>query len=162
MVKDNFKSFEDRASIDNTLLSIYDKFYSNWPKYLRLAPITLFLTGVTQSLELDQKKTWFIHFLFAILRLFFTDMKIYIYIVVHSEVSVHYNLWYLFFNSLSGEKRSSNLKMSTTRIKKKAAPFCSWVEETQKIISNFFCSTEFEDFFHSRPAPGLYLKPLRR
>ena len=57
MVKDNFKSFEDRASIDNTLLSIYDKFYSNWPKYLRLAPITLFLTGVTQSLELDQKKT---------------------------------------------------------------------------------------------------------
>ena len=61
------------------------------------------------------KKTRFIHFLFTILRLFFTDMKIYVYRCTFwssSVVSDHYNTRYLFFNLLYGEKRSSNLKMS--------------------------------------------------
>ena len=59
----------------------------------------------------------------------------------------------------------SCVSAATTRIKKKAAPFCNWVEEAQKINLNFFGSTDFKDFwifFHSRPTPGLYLKPFRR
>ena len=40
---------------------------------------------------------------------------------------------------------TSFLMHFTTRIKKKAAPFCSGLKETEKIISKFSCSTDFED-----------------
>ena len=62
-------------------------------------------------------------------------------------------------------EKNEKLPLNTTRIKKKDAPGHLLIDQTKKIVQNFFHWKYFEDFqifFQSRPIPGLYLKPFKR